>query len=101
MSGPRQVPIHRALYRPVLLLGCDRGLFIAVVLASLVMGFITINPIGIASAVIFFLVCLHLLRKMGKADPQMRDVYLRRLKYRNGYLPFSRQSRRSKEKGVY
>lgn len=101
MNGPRQIPIYRALFRDQLLLGCDRELLLLVCLLSLGMGVMVMRLIGIIAAVIFFSVSVYLLRRMGKADPMMRQVYLRHITYQEYYPAASRPYRIAKSNKVY
>lgn len=49
-----------------------------------------LNLVAIIVGTIIWFVCLALLRTMAKADPDMRHVYTRYLKYRRYYPPRSR-----------
>ena len=90
----RQIPIYRALNRSKLILGCDRELLLmsGLIVATLIFVAATI-PSAVAGIAIWF-IAFALLRKMGKADPQMRDIYLQHIKYRAYYparaTPFAR-----------
>lgn len=81
----RQIPVYRALNRPKLILGCDRELLLmsGLIVATLIFVAATI-PSAVAGIAMWFVV-FALLRKMGKADPQMRDIYLQHIKYRAYY----------------
>ena len=101
MSGLRQTPLHRALYRQPQILGCDRMLAIIAFTFSALMIAGCMDLVGIVCGMSFASFSLYALRRMAKADPMMREVYLRQIQYGNYYHPFSRPFRRSKEKRVY
>lgn len=101
MSGLRQTPMYRSLVRDQLLLGCDRTLLIPVSMVSLLMPIMAMNLIGVISALVFFSLCLYLLRRMGAADPKMLQVYLRHIDYQEYYPVAARPRRDSKHKRVY
>jgi type IV secretion system protein VirB3 len=48
-----------------------------------------LNVVAITVGTFLWFVCLALLRTMGKADPEMRHVYVRYLKFRSYYPPRS------------
>lgn len=96
MNGLRKVPMYRALFRDHLLMGCDRELLIFVSLITGFMCVMVMRPIGFLLAAIFFLVSVYLLRLMGKADPMMRQVFLRNVNYREYYPTASRPYRDAK-----
>jgi type IV secretory pathway TrbD component len=77
----RRVPIHRALVRPMTLLGADRGLVFAVGLLAAML----VLPAGIANgdvamtalgAVVFF-VGTALLAAVSKSDPLYPHLWMR------------------------
>ena len=61
---PREIVIHQSANRPNLLLGGDRELVLVMVM--------------IAGGLAFSLAALQ---RMGKADPLLRQVYLRHIRY--------------------
>ena len=95
MEGLREVPIHSALYRPTQLMGCDRTMVIVTMGASALIFFSCMDIFGAVSSVILALLSVWALRRMAKADPMMRQVYLRQVKYAGYYHPFSRPFRNS------
>ncbi|MCL6468511.1 MAG: VirB3 family type IV secretion system protein [Ralstonia sp.] len=85
MDEPRRIPIHRSLNRPHLLIGGERTL---VQFAGLIAVLIVISGMSffaVACGVTFWLVCIWALVRMGKADPQMSDVYRRHIQYKSYY----------------
>lgn len=97
----RQTRIHRALHRPQQVWGGERELML---FAMLLAGGIIVAAMNFVATLvggILWLVCVYGLRKMAKADPVMSKVYLRQLKYRDYYGPFSRPSRMAKSPRIY
>ena len=87
MSGLRKIPIYRALNRSGLILGCDRELLLSSALIATTMIFVAATILSAIIGVMLWIVCFALLRKMGKADPQLRQIYLRHIKYQAYYPP--------------
>ncbi len=91
MSEPasrlQRVRIHRALSRPNLLLGADRELVLLTGLAAIILIFVVLTPASAAVGVAIWIVVVGLLRMIGRADPLMRRVYLRHIRYRPFYRP--------------
>jgi type IV secretory pathway TrbD component len=101
MSDLRKTPLYRALYRPQLLLGGDRNLMIVVLFSAALLTVVSMNTVSIVLGLFILVVGVYSLRKAAKADPLMRQVYLRHIKYSGYYAPFSRPWRISKSKRVY
>jgi type IV secretion system protein VirB3 len=78
-------PIHRSLSRPHLVLGADRELVLVSLLIAAVLIGAALNGWAAVYGAVFWTVTLWLLRKMAKADPLMRQVYLRALGYQAFY----------------
>lgn len=92
----RQTRIRRALHRPQQIWGGERELMLT---SMLVAGGIIVAAMNFVATVIgvaLWLVCAYGLRQMAKADPVMSKVYLRQLRYRDYYAPFSRPWRVAK-----
>ena len=81
--------IHRALSRPTLLFGADRELVLLTALASVILIFVILKPIAALFGIAVWIIVVGILRMMAKADPQMRNVYLRHIRYRTYYRPTS------------
>jgi len=77
--------IHRAGVRPHLFLGGDRELVLFTGLIAFALTVPSFQWASIATGITLWLVALYLLRQMAKADPLMRHVYLRQLRYRRYY----------------
>lgn len=93
-SRLQRVRIHRALSRPNLLFGADRELVLVTGLAAVILIFVVLTPISAIVGVAIWMLVIGLLRMMGKADPLMRKVYLRHLRYRPSYPPTASPWRR-------
>lgn len=81
----RTIPIRRVMHRDNLFLGGDRELvlFCGAVAFALVFTAQELRA-GIIGVSLWFLM-LYLLRLMAKADPKLRQVYLRQLRYHPYY----------------
>jgi type IV secretory pathway TrbD component len=81
----RSVAIHPAINRPNQLLGGDRELVLIAGLtaATVVLSLGTWWGVGVAA--LFWLTAIAVLQRMGKADPLLRQVYLRHIRYRQFY----------------
>lgn len=86
MSSLRRTPLHRALYRPSLVLGAERELVLMTLTVLGGIAFIGVNPVAFAYSALVCPLALYGLRLVAKADPQMSKVYLRHNKYA-GYYP--------------
>lgn len=81
--------IHRALSRPNLLMGADRELVLLTGLASVILIFVVLTLYSALFGMAIWIVVVAALRMMAKADPLMRQVYVRHIRYRAHYLPTS------------
>ncbi len=90
----QRVRIHRALSRPALLFGADRELVLVTGLASAILIFVILKMIAAILGVLIWILVVGILRMMAKADPLMRSVYLRHIRYRAYYRPTSSPWRR-------
>jgi type IV secretion system protein TrbD len=81
----RVVPIHQSAHRPAQIRGCDRGLILTTLFAAFCLAFslLTVWGFGVSAALWFGAVAV--LRRMGKADPLLRQVCIRHLRYRQWY----------------
>jgi type IV secretion system protein TrbD len=85
MDRPREIVIHQSCNRHNLLLGCDRELVLFAALLSAMLIFSLVTWWGIVAGVVFWLAGVAVLSRMGKADPMLRQVYIRHVKYRPFY----------------
>ncbi len=81
----RKIPIRRVMHRDNLFLGGDRELvlFCGAVAFALIFTAQELRA-GIVGVSLWF-VLLYVLRLMAKADPKLRQVYLRQLRYTSYY----------------
>ncbi|CAM3782043.1 conjugal transfer protein TrbD (plasmid) [Agrobacterium radiobacter] len=87
MSGLHRNRIHRALSRPNLLMGADRELVLITGLAATILIFVVLTIYSALFGAAIWIVVIGVLRMMAKADPLMRQVYVRHLSYRPYYRP--------------
>jgi type IV secretory pathway TrbD component len=86
--------IHRALSRPNHLVGADRELVLLTGLATVILIFVVLTWFSALFGVAVWIVVIGALRMMAKADPMMRQVYVRHVGYRPSYRPTSSPWRR-------
>jgi type IV secretion system protein VirB3 len=82
---PREIAIHQSANRPNQILGGDRELVLVSILVSASLAFSLATLWGILIAVIFWIAAVAILQRMGKADPMLRQVYMRHIEYRSFY----------------
>jgi type IV secretory pathway TrbD component len=81
--------IHRALSRPNHLMGADRELVLLTGLAAVILVFVGLTWFSALFGIAIWIAVVAALRMMAKADPMMRQVYLRHIGYRPTYRPTS------------
>src|SRR5689334_2261100 len=81
---PREVPFHQSANRPNQLLGADRELVLVSSLIAVGLAFSLASWWGLGLAVAWWTGSVAVLKRMGKGDPMLRQVYLRHIRY----LPF-------------
>ena len=81
--------IHRALSRPNLLMGADRELVLITGLATVILIFVVLTWYSALIGAALWIGVVAVLRMMAKADPLMRRVYVRHIRYRAHYRPTS------------
>ena len=86
LDKPRETPIHQSANRPHLILGGDRELVLFAGLTAACLAFTLASVTGILLGLVVWFVSVAVLSRMGKADPMLRHVYLRHLRYRSFYL---------------
>ena len=87
-------PIHRALSRPNHLMGADRELVLLTGLATVILIFVVLTWFSVLLGIAIWIAVVGILRIMAKADPMMRQIYLRHIGYRPTYRPTSSPWRR-------
>lgn len=78
---PRETLIHQSANRPHLILGGDRELVLFAGLTAACLGFTLSTWWGVLIGIVFWLAAVAVLSRMGKADPLLRHVYLRHIRY--------------------
>jgi type IV secretion system protein VirB3 len=81
VDKPREIVIHQSANRPNLLLGADRELVLVVIMIAGGLAFSLATLWGIGLAVMLWIGSMAALQRMGKADPLLRHVYLRHIRY--------------------
>jgi type IV secretion system protein VirB3 len=70
-------------------MGADRELVLLAGLASVILIFVVLTLYSALFGMAIWIVVIAALRMMAKADPLMRQVYVRHMRYRAHYLPTS------------
>jgi type IV secretion system protein VirB3 len=81
----REVVIHESANRPNQLLGGDRELVLVALLVTVSLAFALATWWGIVLSTVLWGTAVAVLKRMGKADPQLRQAYLRHIRYRAFY----------------
>ena len=82
---PREITIHQSANRPNQILGGDRELVLVSIMIAVSLAFSLATLWGIALSVVFWVSSVAVFQRMGKADPMMRRVYMRHIRYRLFY----------------
>jgi type IV secretion system protein VirB3 len=77
----RILPIWRAPNRPSLFLGGDRELVLMCLLISVALIVMSYTLFAVIFGILFWIICLYLLRRMAKSDPLMRFIYIKHISY--------------------
>jgi len=75
-------------------MGADRELVLLTGLATVILVFVVLTWFSALLGTAVWIVVLGALRLMAKADPMMRQVYLRHMRYKLTYRPTSSPWRR-------
>lgn len=73
--------IHKSLHRHQFFMGVDRELGMGSILIALITAMGGYSLFALAASVTFWIVAIKYLRMWTKKDPQIRDVFLRHIKY--------------------
>jgi type IV secretory pathway TrbD component len=87
---PREIPIHQSANRPHLLLGGDREMVLFAMLIAACLIFAVMTWWGVLVGLLFWWTSVAVLHRMGKADPLLRRVYVRHIRYGDFYPAKSR-----------
>jgi type IV secretory pathway TrbD component len=82
---PREVVIHQSANRPNQTLGGDRELVLIAILTAVSLAFSLGTWWGLGLSVAFWIGAVAVLQRMGKADPLLRQIYMRHIRYRPFY----------------
>lgn len=85
MENPREIVIHQSANRPHLLLGGDRELMLFAAMLAAMLIFSLVTWWGVFAGVLLWSLAVAVLSRMGKADPMLRQVYIRHVGYRGFY----------------
>jgi len=85
MEKPREIVVHQSANRPHLLLGADRELVLLAALLAAMLVFALVTWWGLIAGFAFWFGAVAAFSRMGKADPLLRQVYLRHIKYQAFY----------------
>ena len=82
---PREIVIHQSANRPNQILGGDRELVLVAMLTSISLAFSLATWWGLGLSVAFWVGAVAVLQRMGKADPLLRQIYVRHIRYKSFY----------------
>jgi type IV secretory pathway TrbD component len=82
---PREITIHQSANRPNQILGGDRELVLVSILIAVSLAFSLATWWGVLLSIAFWVSSVAVFQRMGKADPVMRHVYMRHIRYRPFY----------------
>jgi type IV secretion system protein TrbD len=82
---PREIVIHQSANRPNQILGGDRELVLIAMLTAISLAFSLGSWWGIGLSVAFWVGAVAVLQRMGKADPLLRQIYVRHIRYKAFY----------------
>jgi type IV secretory pathway TrbD component len=85
LPTPQLTVIHSSINRPTQWLGGDRELIIVTALLSFGLALSLATWWGVVISIVFWLSAAAVLQRMGKADPMLRQVYLRHIRFRYFY----------------
>jgi len=89
-----EVPIHQSLTRPNMIMGCDRELYLSMIIVCALFlgpgGIMKGSVPAVVMGVLMWLVGQRALAVMGKKDARFRHTYIRSLKYKSHYPATSR-----------
>lgn len=84
-TRPREIIIHQSANRPNTLLGADRELVLMVIMIAFTLGLSLATWWGVIVAALFWVCSVAALQRMGKADPLLKKVYMRHIRYKSWY----------------
>ena len=97
----RVIPVRKSLTRPQLICGCDRVLFLLLMLFCIALifpgGLGSGNYINVIIGIAFFFVGVQVLAVLAKYDPLFSQIFSRAIKYQDTYIGSSHVSRQDKK----
>ena len=97
----RVIPVRKSLTRPQLICGCDRVLFLLLMLFCIALivpgGLGSGNYINVLIGIAFFFVGVQILAVLAKYDPMFSQIFSRAIKYQDAYIATSLVSRQDKK----
>jgi type IV secretion system protein VirB3 len=84
-TRPREIAIHQSANRPNTLLGADRELVLLCIMIAFALGLSFATWWGVVVAASFWFGAVGVLQRMGKADPLLRQVFMRHIRYQSWY----------------
>ena len=97
----RVIPVRKSLTRPQLICGCDRVLFLLLMLFCIALifpgGLGSGNYINVLIGIAFFFFGVQVLTVLAKYDPLFSQIFSRAIKYQDAYIATSLVSRQDKK----
>ena len=84
-TAARAIPLHRALIRPILLLGAERELALSTALLAAGLVFTVHSWWSVLFGGGLWLIGVAALQRMAKADPLLSQTLARQLRYQSWY----------------
>ena len=96
----RVIPVRKSLTRPQLICGCDRVLFLLLMLFCIALifpgGLGSGNYVNVLIGIVFFVVGVQILAVLAKYDPLFSQIFSRAVKYQDAYVASSPVYRQDK-----
>ena len=93
----RVIPVRKSLTRPQLICGCDRVLFLLLMLFCIALifpgGLGSGNYVNVLIGIAFFFFGVQILAVLAKYDPLFSQIFSRSVKYQDSYVASSLVSR--------
>ena len=97
----RVIPVRKSLTRPQLICGCDRVMFLLLMLFCIALifpgGLGSGNYINVLIGIAFFFFGVQILSVLAKYDPLFSLIFSRAIKYQDAYIATSLVSRQDKK----
>ena len=84
-NKPREIVVHQSCNSHNLLLGGDRELVLFSAILSAMLAFVIATWWSAIAGMLFWMFSVAVLNRLGKADPLMRQTYLRHVGYQAFY----------------